>query len=58
MNPKDFEFFYKKENNLEFEKSKMFQYVEKATKQNLEFCKALDEIVITSVEKLLGEKIE
>ena len=52
--------FYKKENNLEFEKisEKYFQYVEKATKQNLEFCEALDKIIITSLEKILGEEIE
>jgi hypothetical protein len=59
MNPKDFKFFYKKDNNLEFEKiSKMFyQYVEKATKENLEFCKTLDEIILSNV-KMLNEKLK
>lgn len=57
MNPKDFKFFCK-EKNFEFEKSKMFQFVEKATKENLEFCKTLDEIIITNVEKMLNEKLK
>jgi len=41
-----------------FISEKYFQYVEKATKENLEFCKTLDEIILSNVEKMLNEKLK